>query len=46
MAYEEVWGQMRYLSDAEPEDEEMDIEEDESFDCHMDRHGACGKAGS
>jgi len=29
-------------------DDKEDVEEDEyeRFDCHMDRHGACGKAGS
>jgi len=29
----------------DPEDD-TDEDEFESFDCHMDRRGACGKAGS
>ena len=33
------------LIDGEFEDDDLD-EEDDSFDCHMDRNGACGKAGS
>lgn len=28
------------------EDDEVEEDEFESFDCAMDRHGACGKAGS
>ena len=38
------------LTDSDFEDYELDenCEEDEfeSFDCHRDRHGYCGKAGS
>jgi hypothetical protein len=32
--------------DAYDDIEDKEEDEFESFDCHMDRHGACGKAGS
>jgi len=40
--------QLRYPDEADDNWDEEDEEEDEfeSFDCHRDRHGYCGKAGS
>jgi hypothetical protein len=32
--------------DVPPEDGDLDFDEEDYFDCAMDRTGACGKAGS
>jgi hypothetical protein len=34
------------LTDSDFEEYELEDDFEEYFDCHMDRHGACGKAGS
>jgi len=36
----------RYPDEFEPDDDFDDEETDEYLDCHMDREGLCGKAGS
>jgi hypothetical protein len=36
----------RYDDFADSLDEELELDEYESFDCHMDRNGHCGAAGS
>ena len=36
----------RHPDDFETEDGDIDFEEDDYFDCAMDRRGSCGKAGS